>query len=109
MFSGDAFRSGAGVRCHTDEHGPTIRRTCSRFLVLCRRIGVLNGDRVAIDGFGVTAVNNRGKTFTTGRIASGIAHLGASIEGYLMTLVRIKPRERSSRGWKCDGSLTLPV
>lgn len=32
------------------DNGPAIRRTCAQFVELCRRIGVLKGDCVAIDG-----------------------------------------------------------
>jgi transposase len=32
------------------QNGAAIRKTCARFVELCRRIGVLKGDAVAIDG-----------------------------------------------------------
>lgn len=48
------------------DNGPAIRRTCARFVELCRRIGVLKGDCVAIDGSKFKAVNNRDKNFTKG-------------------------------------------
>ncbi|MFY2822515.1 transposase, partial [Ruegeria sp. MALMAid1280] len=44
-------------------NGPAIRRTCAQFVELCRRIGVLKGDCVAIDGSKFKAVNNRDKNF----------------------------------------------
>lgn len=31
-------------------NGPAIRRTCAEFVELCRRIGVLRGDYLAVDG-----------------------------------------------------------
>jgi len=71
------------------DNGSAIRKTCAQFVELCRRIGVLKGDCVAIDGSKFKAVNNRDKNFTKGKIASRIAHLEASIERYLKEMVRI--------------------
>jgi hypothetical protein len=50
---------------------------------LCRRVGVLRDDCVAIDGSKFKAVNNRDKNFTKGKIASRITHLEANIARYL--------------------------
>ncbi len=75
------------------DNGPAIRRTCAQFVELCRRIGVLKGDCVAIDGSKFKAVNNRDRNFTKGKIASRIAHLEASIERYLEEGVRIDRQE----------------
>ncbi len=75
------------------DNGPAIRRTCAQFVELCRRIGVLKGDCVAIDGSKFKAVNNRDKNFTKGKIASRTAHLVASIERYLEEMVRIDRQE----------------
>ena len=75
------------------DNGSAIRKTCAQFVELCRRIGVLKGDCVAIDGSKLKAVNNRDKNFTKGKIASRIAHLEASIERYLAEMVRIDRQE----------------
>ncbi len=75
------------------DNGPAIRKTCAQFVELCRRIGVLKGDCIAIDGSKFKAVNNRDKNFTKGKIASRIAHLEASIDRYLKEMVRIDQRE----------------
>ncbi len=75
------------------DNGPAIRKTCAQFVELCRRIGVLKGDCVAIDGSKFKAVNNRDKNFTKGKIASRIAHLEASIDRYLEEMVRIDRQE----------------
>jgi transposase len=74
-------------------NGAAIRKTCAQFVELCRRIGVLKGDCVAIDGSKFKAVNNRDRNFTHGKIASRIAHLEASIERYLAEMVRIDQQE----------------
>ncbi len=75
------------------DNGPAIRKTCAQFVDLCRRIGVLKGDCVAIDGSKFKAVNNRDKNFTRGKIASRITHLEASIARYLEEMVRIDRQE----------------
>ena len=75
------------------DNGPAIRKTCAQFVELCRRIGVLKGDCIAIDGSKFKAVNNRDKNFTKGKIASRIAHLEASIDRYLKEMVRIDQQE----------------
>ncbi len=75
------------------DNGPAIRRTCAQFIELCRRIGALKGNCVAIDGSKFKAVNNRDKNFTKGKIASRIAHLEASIEHYLKEMVRADHQE----------------
>ena len=75
------------------DNGPAIRKTCAQFVELCRRIGVLKGVCVAIDGSKFKAVNNRDKNFTKGKIASRIAHLEASIDRYLEEMVRIDRQE----------------
>ena len=80
----------ADFRC---DNGPAIRRTCARFVELCRRIGVLKGDCVAIDGSKFKAVNNRDRNFTKGKIASRIAHLEASVERYIEEMVHIDRQE----------------
>lgn len=75
------------------DNGSAIRKTCAQFVELCRQIGVLKGDYVAIDGSKFKAVNNRDKNFSKGKIASRTAHLIASIERYLDEMVRIDRQE----------------
>ena len=50
------------------DNGPAIRKTCAQFVELCRRIGTLKGDCVAIDGSKFKAVNNRDRNFTKGTL-----------------------------------------
>lgn len=75
------------------DNGPGIRRTCAQFVELCRRIGVVKGECVAIDGSKFKAVNNRDKNFIKGKIASRIAHLEAGIQRFLEEGVRIDRQE----------------
>lgn len=70
-----------------------IRRTCAEIVDLCRRMGVLAGNCVAIDGSKFKAVNNRDRNFTKGKIASRLVHLEASVERYIDEMVRIDRHE----------------
>src|SRR6056297_3059690 len=78
------------------DNGPAIRKTCAQFVELCRRVGVLRGDCVAIDGSKFKAVNNRDKNFTKGKIASRLAHLEADVERYITEMVRIDRHEEGA-------------
>jgi transposase len=75
------------------DNGAAIRKTCAQFVELCRRIGTLKGDCVAIDGSKFKAVNNRDKNFTKGKIASRLEHLEADVERYITEMVRIDRQE----------------
>ncbi|MBL3554685.1 IS1182 family transposase, partial [Rhodovulum sulfidophilum] len=75
------------------DNGSAIRRTCAQFVELCRRIGVLKGDCVAIDGSKFKAVNNRDRNFTKNKIASRLAHLETDVERYIKEMVRIDRQE----------------
>ena len=75
------------------DNGPGIRRRCAQFVELCRRIGVLKGSCVAIDGSKFRAVNSRDRNFTKGKIASRIAHLEADVERYIAEMVRVDRQE----------------
>ncbi len=74
-------------------NGPAIRKTCAKFVELCRRIGVLKGEVVAVDGSKFKAVNNRDRNFTKGKIASRMAHLEAEVGRYIEEADRIDRQE----------------
>src|SRR6059058_4531665 len=46
------------------DNGGAIRKVCTRFVALCRDIGLLSGTSVALDGSKFKAVNNRDRNFT---------------------------------------------
>ena len=75
------------------DNGPAIRRTCAQFVELCRRIGTLKGECVAIDESKFKAVNTRDRNFTKGKIASRLAHLEADVERYIVAMARIDRQE----------------
>jgi hypothetical protein len=60
-----------------------------------QRDGSLVRSRCAIDGSNFKAVNNRDRHFTSGKIASRLAHLEASVERYIDEMVRIGRQEES--------------
>lgn len=56
------------------ENGPAIRKTCARFVELCRRIGVVAAGTVAIDGSKMKAVNSEAPNATDGMDGSRFRH-----------------------------------
>ncbi len=88
------------------DNGPAIRKTCAQFVELCRQIGTLKGDCVAIDGSKFKAVNDRDRNFTKGKIASRLAHHEADIERYINEMARRPPGGR--RGAHREGRPPCP-
>ena len=68
------------------QNGPAIRKTCAKFVDLCRRVGVLRGEVVAVDGSKFKAVNNRDKNFTPEKMKRRLQELESSIARYLAQL-----------------------
>ena len=46
------------------DNGLAIRKVCTRFVAVCRMMGLLTQASIAIDGSKFKAVNNRDKNFT---------------------------------------------
>src|SRR5688572_25273489 len=68
------------------DNGPAIRKTCARFVELCRKMGLLTTASVAIDGSKFKAVNTRDKNFTKGKIDRRRQQLEDSVARYLAQL-----------------------
>ena len=68
------------------DNGAALRKVCTRFVELCREIGLLTSTSVAIDGSKFKAVNNRDKNFTEGKVARRWAQLEESVARYLSQL-----------------------
>jgi len=49
------------------DNGGAIKKVCAQFVMLCRKMGLLNSASVAIDGSKFKAVNTRDKNFTRGK------------------------------------------
>src|SRR5919199_6728159 len=68
------------------DNGSAIRQVCTRFVALCREMGMLSGTSVAIDGSKFKAVNNRDQNFTRAKIERRRAQIEASVARYLQQL-----------------------
>ncbi|WP_427551115.1 IS1182 family transposase [Methylomonas sp. MS20] len=68
------------------DNGKAIRKVCSQFVALCRKLNLLTEATVAIDGSKFKAVNNRDNNFTTNKIKRRREQIEASIERYLSAL-----------------------
>ena len=68
------------------DHGRAIRKVCTRFVGLCREMGLLAAASVAIDGSKFKAVNNRDRNFTRAKLARRRDQIEASVARYLQQL-----------------------
>src|SRR5467141_2264566 len=68
------------------DNGRAIRQVCSRFVVLCRTMGLFAEAGVAIDGSKFKAVNNRDKNFTRAKMQRRMAQMEESVARYLHQL-----------------------
>ena len=64
-------------------NGEAIRVVCRQFVTLCRKIGLIAGGMVAVDGSRFKAVNTRDKNYTPGAIRLRMEQVDASIARYL--------------------------
>src|SRR4051795_3923977 len=68
------------------DNGSAIRQVCTRFVALCRELGLLSSASVAIDGSKFKAVNNRDRNFTRAKIERRRAQIEESVARYLQQL-----------------------
>jgi transposase len=68
------------------DNGPAIRKVCSQFVVLCRKMGLFAQAIVSIDGSKFKAVNNRDKNFTKNKMARRMAQIEENVARYLQQL-----------------------
>jgi transposase len=68
------------------DNGRSIRKVCTRFIELCREMGLLAKASVAIDGSKFKAVNNRDRNFTRAKVERRRAQLEESVARYLSQL-----------------------
>jgi transposase len=68
------------------DNGEAIRLVCREFVMICRKLDLLNDALVAIDGSKFKAVNNRDKNFTRAKMKRRIEEVDASIERYIRLL-----------------------
>jgi transposase len=65
------------------DNGAAIRKVCARFVVLCRRLGLLATASVAVDGSKFKAVNNRDRNFTAAKMKRRLEQIETSVARYL--------------------------
>jgi len=75
------------------DNGEAIRLVCREFVMLCRKLGLLNNTLVAIDGSKFKAVNNRDKNFTRAKMKRRLAAVEASVDRYLEQLTEADATE----------------
>jgi len=68
------------------DNGPAIRKVCSQFIALCRRLELFADASVAIDGSKFKAVNARDKNFTRAKMQRRLEQIEESVERYLHQL-----------------------
>jgi transposase len=68
------------------DSGCAIRQVCTRFIALCRNMGLLTEASVAIDGSKFKAVNNRDRNFTRAKMDRRMAQIEESVARYLQQL-----------------------
>jgi hypothetical protein len=87
------FKTIADFRRH---NGEAIRLVCREFVMLCRKLSLLAGAFVAIDGSKFKAVNNRDKNFTRAKMKRRLAEVEASIDRYLAQMREADRQEPAS-------------
>lgn len=75
------------------DNGAAIQGVCSRFVLLCRQMGLLAGGSVAIDGSKFKAVNNRDRNFTKAKLERRLQQIEESVARYLSQLDTADRRE----------------
>ena len=65
------------------DNGEAIQLVCKQFVELCRKIGLLNTQAVAVDGSTFKAQNNRDENFTTAKMQRRLDEIDKSIARYL--------------------------
>ena len=66
-----------------NENGPAIRKVCSQFVELCRRMHLFADSMIAIDGSKFKAVNNCDKNYTQANIKTRMQAAEKNIQQYL--------------------------
>ncbi len=77
------------------DNSAAIKRVCTQFVELCRRLGLLTQASVAIDGSKFKAVNNRDRNFTKNKVKRRRAQIEESVARYLNQLDNTDRQEPS--------------
>ncbi len=77
-------------------NGKAIRKVCTEFVGLCRKLDLFSQALVAIDGSKFKASNNRDKNFTPAKIKRRVEEIEKSIARYFSRLDRVDNEEPSA-------------
>jgi len=77
------------------DNGKAIRKVCSQFVMLFRKLNLLTEATVTIDGSKFKAVNSRDNNFTTNKIKRRREQIETSITRYLAALETADRQEQA--------------
>ena len=84
------------------DNGQAIRAVSRQFILICRKIGLLDVKAVAIDGSKFKAVNTRDRNFTKGKLKRRRDQIDESINRYLAELESADRRDTTTANLKSE-------
>lgn len=87
-----------------------IKAVCSRFVVLCRELGLFADNLIAIDGSKFKAVNNRDRNFTNAKLQRRMEEIESSINRYLADLDKAdqeEPKPSGPKGGRLEDKIAM--
>jgi transposase len=90
------------------DNGRGIRKACSQFVAICRKLKLLVDGVVAVDGSKFKAVNNRDRNFTPHKLEQRMKQIQESIDRYLEALDtadRTQPVDLPAKTERLQGKL----
>lgn len=88
------------------DNGKAIRKVCSQFVVICKKLNLFADTLITIDGSKFKASNNRDKNFTKGKVDLRMKEIESSINQYLKDLEtadRQEPEIKQCRAESASG------
>jgi transposase len=79
-----------------------FKRVFREFTVLCRNLGLLGREMIAVDGTKIRAVNSRDRNFTKGKISRELQRCDIRLDKYLMELDEADKDDRPNLLTKID-------
>jgi transposase len=87
-------------------NGKAVRRVCTEFVMLCKKLGLFKSAFVAIDSSKFKAVNNRDKNFTRAKMKRRLSDVEASIDRYIDKMADLDADESAAdNGKRCTSKL----
>lgn len=82
------------------DNGKAVRRVCTEFVMLCKKLDLFKDAFVAIDGSKFKAVNNRDKNFTQAKMKRRLSDVEASIDRYIDKMANLDEDESAADNGK---------